>query len=111
VDLHVPLHRLGAHATGRPELGGEPAGQFGDGLLQALGDGGEALLVAGDQRRVALGREPLGKVKRTGNQRVPPFLSGFLPRPAIMKHDRGLAASPRVRYKLKTEGYGFLPSL
>src|ERR1700735_4631869 len=32
----------------------------------------------------------------------------FRARPAIMRHDRGLAASPRVRYRLKLEGRGWL---
>jgi hypothetical protein len=79
VDLHVALHRLGAHAAGRLALGPEPAGQLGDGLLEALRDGREVLLVVGDQRRVGLGRQAPGKVKRTRIQRVPPFLSVFCP--------------------------------
>src|SRR5262249_4066234 len=32
---------------------------------------------------------------------------GFWPRPAIMRHDPGLAASPHVRYRLKVEGCAF----
>ncbi len=35
---------------------------------------------------------------------------GFWPRPAIMRHDPGLAASPWVRYRLKVEGSSCLPS-
>jgi hypothetical protein len=77
VDLHVPFHRLGAHAAWRLALGLEAAGELGDRLLQALRDGRELLLVAGDQRRVGLGGETLGKVKRTRIQRVPPFLSAI----------------------------------
>ena len=60
VDLHVPVHRPLAYAAGRPALGIEAAGQVGDRLLEALRDGREVLLVAGDQRRVGLGGEPVG---------------------------------------------------
>jgi hypothetical protein len=70
VDLHVPVHRLLAYAAGRLKLGIEAAGQLGDRLLEALRDGREVLLVAGDQRRVGLGGEAVGKVKRAGGQRV-----------------------------------------
>ena len=70
VDLHVPVHRLLAYAAGRLELGVEAAGQVGDRLLEALRDGREVLLVAGDQRRVGLGGEAVGKVKRAGRHRV-----------------------------------------
>ena len=44
--------------------------QTGDRLLEALRDGREVLLVAGDQRRVSLAGEAVGKVKRAGSQRV-----------------------------------------
>ena len=70
VDLHVPVHRLLAYAAGCFELGVKAAGQVGDRLLEALRDGREVLLVAADQRRVGLGGEVVGKVKRTGSQRV-----------------------------------------
>ena len=189
VDLHVPVHRLLADAAGRLALGIEAVGQVGDRLLEALRDGREVLLVAGDQRRVGLGGEAVGKVKRAGSQgvhvissdlrsrasvarrrrldrrdepggcpsaapapsrcpvtRSPPAprprpgtcrspqrltslrlaewhavrrpratrtptathafrdpVSVFCPRPAIMRHDPGLAASPPVRYILKVE--------
>ena len=69
VDLQVPVHRLLARAAGRPALGVEAVGQVGDRLLEALRDGREVLLVAGDQRRVGLGGEVVGKVERTGGQR------------------------------------------
>ena len=68
VDLHVPVHRLLANAAGRLALGIEAVGQVGDRVLEALRDGREVLLVAGDQRRVGLGGEVFGKVKRAGNQ-------------------------------------------
>ena len=68
VDLHVPVHRLLAEAAGRPARGVEAVGQVGDRLLEALRDGGEVLLVAGDQRGVGLGCEVVGKVKRAGGQ-------------------------------------------
>jgi len=70
VDLHVPVHRRLAYAAGRRALGIEAAGQVGDRLLEALRDGREVLLVAGDQRRVGLGGEVVGKVKRAGSQRA-----------------------------------------
>ena len=70
VDLHVPVHRLLADAAGRLALGIEAVGQVGDRLLEALRDGREVLLVAGDQRRVGLGGEVVGKVKRAGSQGV-----------------------------------------
>src|SRR6266516_2148754 len=34
----------------------------------------------------------------------------FWPRPAIMRHDPGLAASPPVRYRLKVEGSAYSPA-
>lgn len=70
MDLQVPVHRLPADAAGRPALGVEAVGQVGYRLLKALRDGREVLLVAGDQRRVGLGGEMVGKVKRAGGQRV-----------------------------------------
>jgi hypothetical protein len=69
VDLDVPVHRLLAYAAGRLALGIETAGQVGDRLLEALRDGREVLLVAGDQRRAGLGDEVVGQVKRAGSQR------------------------------------------
>lgn len=70
VDLHVPVHRLLAYAARRLELGIEAVGQIGDRLLEALRDGREVLLIAGDQRRVGLEGEAVGKVKRPGGQGV-----------------------------------------
>jgi hypothetical protein len=70
VNLHVPVHRRLAYAAGRPALGIKAAGQAGDRLLEALRDDREVLLVAGDQRRVGLGGEVVGKVKRAGSQGV-----------------------------------------
>ena len=70
VDLQVPVQRLLADAAGRLALGIEAVGQVGDRLLEALRDGREVLLVAADQRRVGLGGEAVGKVKRAGGQGV-----------------------------------------
>lgn len=70
MDLDVPVHRLLAEAAGRPARGVEAVGQLGDRLLQALRDGREVLLVAGDQRRFGLGGEAVGKVERAGGQGV-----------------------------------------
>ena len=151
-------------------------------LLEALRDGREVLLVPGDQRRVGLGTEAAGKIKRAGSPGIhgissdlrsratsaqqgawtggtnpvamtgsaPPewipwplpvqvaracrlscsgswlddpawftralaafpgysYVRRFCPRPAIMRHDPGLAASPPVRYILKMEGSGYSP--
>ena len=61
VDLQVPVQRLLADAAGRPALGVEAVGQVGDRLLEALRDGREVLLVAGDQRRVGLGARWSGR--------------------------------------------------
>ena len=66
VDLQVPVHRLLADAAGRLARGVEAVGQVGDRLLEALRDGREVLLVAGDQARVGLGGEAVGKVERAG---------------------------------------------
>jgi hypothetical protein len=60
VDLQVPVHRLLAGATRCPALGIEAVGQLGDRLLEAVRDGREVLLVAGDQRRVGLRGEVVG---------------------------------------------------
>ena len=70
VDLHIPVHRRLAHAAWRPALGVKAAGQVGDRLLEALRDGREVLLVAGDQRGVGLGGQAGGKVKRASSQEV-----------------------------------------
>ena len=66
VDLGVPVHRVPAGAAGCFALRVETVGQFGDRLPQALRDGGEVPLVAGDQLRVGLGGETVGKVERAG---------------------------------------------
>ena len=194
VDLHVPVHRLLAYAAGRLAFGIDAVGQVGDRLLQALRDGHEVLLVVGDQRRVGLGSEAVGKVERAGSQEIHVIssdlrsrtsvarrrrldrrdqpggcpsaaprradaqlpghrprrgrgrehagrhsashpsgwpngtrfdaparpaprqqhafrdpVSVFCPRPAIMRHDPGLAASPPVRYILKVERSAYSP--
>jgi hypothetical protein len=73
VDLQVPVQRRLAFSTGRLALGIEAPGQLGDRLLEALRDGREVPLVAGDQRRVGLGGEVVGKVERAGSQGSSPF--------------------------------------
>jgi len=77
VDLHVPIQRLLANAAGRLALGVEAAGQVGDRLLEALCDGREVLLVDGDQRRIGLGAETLGKIKRARSQFATPNFRRF----------------------------------
>ncbi|GHH18962.1 hypothetical protein GCM10018780_64010 [Streptomyces lanatus] len=66
VDLAVPVHRLPAQAPRRPARGGETVGQLGDRLLQAVGDGREVPLVAGDQSRFGFGGEAFGQVEHAG---------------------------------------------
>lgn len=80
VDLRVPVHRLPACAAGRLALGLETVGQFGDRLLEALGDGREVLIVAADQRRVGLVGETVGKIERAGGQGV----NVMLPFPQVL---------------------------
>ena len=75
VHLGVPVHRLLADAAGRPELGLEAAGEVGDRLLEGVRDRREVPLVGGDQRRVGLGGETVGKVKGTRGQWVHPISS------------------------------------
>ena len=98
VDLQVPVHRLLAHAAGRPALGVEAVGQVGDRLLEALRDGREVLLVAGDQRRVGLGRRWSGRsnalVVRGFTASAPIERQVGRPRPAILRHDPGSCRKP-----------------
>jgi hypothetical protein len=91
VDLLVPVHSPPAFAAGRPALGVEAVGQVGDRLLEALRDGREVPLVAGDQPRVGLGGEVVGKVKRAAGQRVHVISSDLRPLAAIA---RGKASEP-----------------
>ena len=94
VDLHVAFHRRLAPAAGRHALGIEAIGELGDGLLEALRDGREVQLVRGDQRRVSLCAEAVGKVKHAGSQGVHGISSdliGDLDRiSALPKADSGL---------------------
>jgi len=73
VDLQVAVHGLLAGAAGLPARGVETVRQVGCRLLQSLGDGREVPLVAGDQRRVRLGGEVLGKVERADGHRIHPL--------------------------------------
>jgi hypothetical protein len=70
VDLQVPVHRGLTLAARCLAFGVEARGQVGDGLREAGRDGREVLLVPGDERRVGLGGEVLGKVKCAGSQGV-----------------------------------------
>ncbi|CAO5186303.1 hypothetical protein FAIPA1_50197 [Frankia sp. AiPs1] len=38
-----------------------------------------------------------------------PFFRGFWPRPGILQHNLGLAASPQVCYRLEVEGSSYSP--
>jgi hypothetical protein len=92
VDLHVPVHRLPAGATGRLARGIEAVGQVGDRPLEALRDGHEVLLVAGDQRRVGVKEEVVGKDKHAGSQGVHGVSSDLRPLAAMA---RSKASAPR----------------
>jgi hypothetical protein len=70
VDLEVAFQRFLPDAAGSQALGVQACGQVGDRLLEALGDGGEVLLVGSDQRRVGFGGKAVGEVKRSPGQRV-----------------------------------------
>ncbi len=102
VDLHVPVHRLPADAAGRLELGVEAFGQFGDRLLEALSDGREVLFVAGDQRRVGLGGEVVGKVERAGGQGVHRHRLPSEVTPAKSGGAHALAPAPNTRTRTRT---------
>ena len=78
------------------------SGQVGDRLLEALRDGREVLLVAGDQRRVGLGREPVGKVKRAGSQGIHRSAPGRLVRLAASSSSVAATAAPSVRIRPAT---------
>ena len=83
VHLQVPVQRRLARAAGRLAHGVEAAGQVGDRLLQALRDGREVPFVAADQRRVGLGGEAIGKVKRAGSQGIHVISSDLRSRAAV----------------------------
>ena len=102
MDLQVAVHRRLAGAAGRPALGVEAVGEVGERLLEALRDGREVPLVAGDQGRVGLGGEVVGKSERGGQrgQRDRLQFAVVGPGSAILRHDGGLAARPPVRYTL-----------
>ena len=68
VDLQVAVECLLPDAAGRPAFGVEAFGEVGDRLGEALGEGGEELLVAGDQRRIGLVGEGVGKVEGAGDE-------------------------------------------
>ena len=70
MDLHVAVHRLLADAAGGLAFGIEAGGEVSDRLLEALSDGREVLLVAGDKSGVGLGAEVVGKVKGAGGQGI-----------------------------------------
>ena len=92
---------------GALRCGVETVGQVGDRLLEALRDGGEVLLVAGDQRRVGLVGEAVGKVEYARGQGCSSFRCRRA-RLTIMRHDRGLAARPPLPDILKVESSGVL---
>ncbi len=113
VDLLVAVEGSLTRTGGPGALGVEAGGQLGDGLLEAAGDGGEVQLVAGDEGRVGLGGEVVWQVERTrgaGGHGIGSDLgtasgpASAAVRPAILRPHRGLAASPLVRYTLRTEG-------
>jgi hypothetical protein len=64
VHLLVAVQGLLADAAGGPPRDGEAVREVGDRPLEALADRREVLLVAGDQGRVGLAGEALGKIER-----------------------------------------------
>src|SRR5699024_10527622 len=68
VDLQVSVHRLLTAAARGTALSGEPLSEVGDSGLQVSSDPGEVGLVAGDQCRVGLGGQVVGKVEGAGGQ-------------------------------------------
>ena len=109
VDLQVAVECLLADAAGRLALGVEAFGELGDRVREALGDGGEVLLVGGDQGRIGLGGEVVREGESAAGQGLTP-ISGRSTAPSV-RVDRGLAASPPVSYTLKWEGRGLPSSL
>ena len=68
-DLQVPIQRRLAGAAGFLAQGIETVGHVGDQLLETLRDAREMQFVAGDQRRVGLAGEAIGKVEHAGGGR------------------------------------------
>ena len=118
MHLAIPVHRLLANAARRLELGVETTRQLLDRLLERLRDGGEVLLVGGDQSGLGFVGEVVREVEGTSVQPVRSCFEvhvvGFHFRrlwagSAILRHHPGLAASPPLGYKLRVEGSGFPP--
>ena len=70
MDLLVPVERLLAAAGGGQAFGVEALDEIGNRSVEALGDGREVPLVAGDQGRVGLGGEVVGEGECAGRQGV-----------------------------------------
>jgi hypothetical protein len=68
VDLQVAVHRLLTRTSRRLACDVETVGQVGHRLLEALRDGDEVLLVAGDERGIGLGSQVVGQVERPRGQ-------------------------------------------
>nr|WP_026932133.1 hypothetical protein [Glycomyces tenuis] len=68
MDLLVPVQCRLTRAAGRSAGAVEAVGQFGDRLLQVRRDGGEMPLVVGDQLRIGLAGEGIGKIECAGVQ-------------------------------------------
>src|SRR4029450_7887820 len=121
MSLQVPVHRCPASTPGSLAQGVAAFGQVSDLLLKAFCDSREVLLIAGDQRRVGLGSQALGKGEHSGGDRIHVINSkintGFRAVVArgeglatlafevtILRSDGGLAASPPFGYTLETAG-------
>jgi hypothetical protein len=68
VDLEVAVEGLLVGTTRRLALGVEPLCEVADRVVEALGQGGEVLLVGLDQGGVGLRCQPVGQVERAVRQ-------------------------------------------
>jgi hypothetical protein len=80
VDLEVTVERLLPRALVAPPQCIEPRADLGRRTLEGGGDRREVRLVGGDERRITLGGESVGKVEDAG----------------VRCHDRRFSAPPRV---------------
>lgn len=66
MDLEVAVHGRLPLTARHPALGLQAVGEFRDRRLEALPDGGETAFVLGDERRIGLGDETIGKIEGAG---------------------------------------------
>lgn len=90
MDLEVTLHQRLSYVRLCFTCRFQTAHRVGDAVLQAGRDRGEMPFVAGNQDWVGFTADIIGQIERTVHR-------------ASVQGTRGLAARPRVRYKLKVE--------